>query len=122
MRTDLYLGGAWGDGKVAKAHIGKEPQETVRRLTTLRQEDIFSDGVMLDLSANATAIGMYLIPTALERIRPMLETCLEPGTRVLTVGYPLVPKAPTGEQAVPEWESLGESQVMDLELFAYRKR
>ena len=104
--------------QAAAAHIEAE-SATVRELTSMRQEDLYSEAVLQDVEKHATAVHLYLIPTALERIRPALEARLSSGTRVLTVGYPLL----SAEEAAvgTEWDELGAAQALDLELFAYRK-
>jgi len=74
-----------------------------------------------------SVVCMYLVPEALDRIRPVLEESLQPGARVLTVGYPLIDSSSDSEtdhdmhssSTGGTWQPIGSIQVFDLELYAY---
>lgn len=81
-----------------------------------RVEFIQADATRIDISP-ATVVTIYLVPESMKLLRPILESRLSPGTRIVSHGYP-----------VPGWDSklTGYTEVdlgnQDVHLiFAYRR-
>ena len=79
-------------------------------------EFVQADATQVDISP-ATVVTIYLVPESMELLRPLLESQLSPGSRVISHGYP-----------IPDWESklIGYTEVdlgsQDVHLiFAYRR-
>ncbi|GEM_PF-514662 len=58
-----------------------------------RVEFIQADATQVDISS-ATVVTVYLVPESMELLRPILESRLNPDTRIISHGYP-----------IPDWES-----------------
>jgi len=60
-------------------------QEGVDKLVEFRQ----GDALLADVSG-ATVVTLYMLPSFNERLKPVLERQLKPGTRVVVHDYPIV--------------------------------
>ena len=92
--------GAKGIGVELDERLAKESQEKARELkldnlVTIIQGDMLQTDLKL-----ATMVTLYLLVSANERLRPMLEKGLQPGTRVIA-----------HDMRVPGWESYREEAV-----------
>eukprot|EP00736_Rhodelphis_marinus_P006482 Rmarinus@m.13024 len=68
-----------------------------------------SDALSVDLS-QATLLTLYLSREGLELLKPRLEDSLQRGARVVTCEFP-----------ISGWEAEETKQVMDVELYLYRR-
>lgn len=54
---------------------------------------------------SADVVALYLLPSALERLRPILEQRLRPGVRVVTHDFPIPGWQEAGDRKVPRGDS-----------------
>jgi len=131
--TDIVYDLGCGDGRIiieaARSYgargvgIDIVPERIAESRTAARKagvenkvEFIQADATQVDISP-ATVVTIYLVPESMELLRPILESQLRPGSRIISHGYP-----------VPDWESkLSSYTEVDLgsqdlhSIFAYRR-
>jgi precorrin-6B methylase 2 len=72
------------DSQLVEAAQRSAKQEGVEHLVEFRQ----ADALKTDVSA-ASVITLYMLPSFNERLRPVLEQQLKPGTRIVAHDYPI---------------------------------
>src|SRR6184192_1589209 len=82
--------------KEARANVRKAK---VEKLVEIRQ----GDALQVPDLARATVVIIYMLPEFMEKLRPVLEEHLKPGTRIVAHDYP-----------VPRWEVQERATVPSL--------
>jgi uncharacterized protein (TIGR03000 family) len=83
----------------------KEARENVKKsnvdkLVTIREGNFFD---VTDLD-KATVVTLYLLPDVNEKLRPILQKQCKPGTRILSLDFPMGNWKPAGEETVKDRE------------------
>ena len=92
--------GAKGIGVELDERLAKDSQAQVRELKLDNLVTIIQGDMLQTDLKPATVVTLYLLVSANERLRPMLEKDLQPGTRVIA-----------HDMRVPGWESYREEAV-----------
>ena len=93
--------GAKGVGVELDERLAKDSQAQVRELKLEDKVTIIQGDILQTDIAPATVVAIYLLISANERIRPMLEKTLKPGTRVVAHDMRVPGWEPYREEAVP---------------------
>src|SRR5215470_2876508 len=89
-------------------------QEGVDKLVEFRQ----GDALLADVSG-ATGITLYMLPSFNERLKPVLERQLKPGTRVVVHDYPIVGWKPVKWEEMPLMDTRPEVEPHKHVLYLY---
>ena len=90
-------------------------QEAVDHLVEFRQ----GDALKADVSA-ATVVTLYMLPSFNERLRPVLERQLKPGTRVVVHDYPIDGWKPVKWEEMPLMDTRPEVMPHKHILYLYQ--
>ena len=90
-------------------------QEGVEHLVEFRQ----GDALKADVSA-ATVVTLYMLPSFNERLRPVLERQLKPGTRVVVHDYPIDGWKPVKWEEMPLMDTRPEVMPHKHILYLYQ--
>ena len=102
------------DGQLVELAQGNAKQEGVDHLVEFRQ----ADALKADVSP-ATVITLYMLPSFNQRLRPLLERQLKPGTRVVVHDYPIDGWKPVKWEEMPLMDTRPEVMPHKHILYLY---
>jgi ubiquinone/menaquinone biosynthesis C-methylase UbiE len=102
------------DGQLVELARGKATREGVDHLVEFRQ----GDALKADVSS-ATVVTLYMLPSFNEKLRPVLERQLKPGTRVVVHDYPIDGWKPVKWEEMPLMDTRPEVMPHKHILYLY---
>jgi len=92
--------GAKAVGVEIDRRMVEESLEKVREAKMDLRVKIIQGDLLKTNFSGATVVTLYLLPAGIEKLRPILERDLTPGTRVVT-----------HDMRIPRWEAVSEEQI-----------